>query len=471
MAYYRINEQTVGSDEPEFEDALAQAYSQRQRPLCLCLSTGIEMYVARIGGRHFVKRMPNTGPIHDPGCESYEPPAELSGLGQVLGTAIEENVDDGSTNLKLGFSLSKGGSRARPTPSANEGDSVKSDGSKLTLRGTLHYLWEQAGFNRWSPGMESKRSWYVVRKFLLRAAKDKRAKGSELSELLFVPEEWRFDRKDKIEAERKALFAKITGAQSAGRPLMILIGEVKEISQSRYSHKLTIKHVPDVGFMLNEDIHRRMLKRFDLELALWDSCKDTHLLVIATFSINISGIVSVEEAALMNVNSDWIPIESTFDKELVDHLIAERRRFVKGLRYNLPNSRPLAAAVLADTSPNATALYVLPPGAEEDYVKAAEGLMADSLLTSWSWAAGEKSMPALPPKAPPARPEHSPGYQRAARPQSGKPVSSQRQTPPGPPAAGGDAAIFDQSSRNPIAEGAPESTVAAPATNTDAEAS
>ena len=115
MAIYRIGEQTVGADEPEFEDALAHAYAQRQRPRCLCLATGVEMYIARIGGRHFVKRMPNTGSIHDASCESYEPPAELSGLGQVLGTAIEENVDDGYTALKLGFAAFVGSQLANKT--------------------------------------------------------------------------------------------------------------------------------------------------------------------------------------------------------------------------------------------------------------------------------------------------------------------------------------------------------------------
>lgn len=415
MTTYRIGDITIGSDEPEFEDALARAYAQRVRPKCLCQVTGLEMYIARIGGKHFVKRMPNTGILHDSSCESYEPPAELSGLGQVLGTAIEENVDDGYTALKLGFSLSKGGTRARPTPSATEADSVKTDGSKLTLRGTLHYLWEQAGFNRWTPGMEGKRSWYVIRKFLIRAAQHKRAKGTDLAELLYVPEEWRLDKKDEIAQRRMAQFAEITGAQAVGRRLLIVVGEVKEIGQSRYGYKVLLKHVPDCAFMLNEDIHRRLLKRFAIELGLWDAYQDSHLLMIATFSVSVSGIASIEEAALMNVNTEWLPIETMYDKQLIDHLVAQRRRFVKGLRYNLPNNSPLAAAVLADTEPTATALYILPPGAESEYVTATEGLMSDSLLASWSWAAGEKALPPLPPKAEPMTP---PAYLSRVPPES-----------------------------------------------------
>jgi Protein of unknown function (DUF1173) len=63
------------------------------------------------------------------------------------------------------------------TGNGEEKNSVKTDGNKLSLRGTLHYLWEQARFNKWSPGMAGKRNWFVIRKYLYEAAKDKTAKN------------------------------------------------------------------------------------------------------------------------------------------------------------------------------------------------------------------------------------------------------------------------------------------------------
>ena len=71
------------------------------------LARGIEMYVARLGYGFIVKRMPSTGSQHAPDCPSYEPPAEFSGLGQVLGSAITEDPATGETTLKLDFSMSK----------------------------------------------------------------------------------------------------------------------------------------------------------------------------------------------------------------------------------------------------------------------------------------------------------------------------------------------------------------------------
>jgi hypothetical protein len=110
----------------------------------------------------------------------------LSGLGDVEGSAIVEDLESGQVTLKFGFALSKGAARKMPEPSGKEPDSIKADSKKLTLRGTLHYLWEQAGLNRWSPAMTGKRSWYVVRKYLLQAAADKQAKRMNLTDILYI---------------------------------------------------------------------------------------------------------------------------------------------------------------------------------------------------------------------------------------------------------------------------------------------
>lgn len=73
---------------PGFAEAVAHAYGRRRRPLCLCRPEGIEMYVSRLGKGCIVKRMPETGHQHAPDCVSFEPPADPTGMRQLLGTAI-----------------------------------------------------------------------------------------------------------------------------------------------------------------------------------------------------------------------------------------------------------------------------------------------------------------------------------------------------------------------------------------------
>jgi len=397
MTMYRVGDEILEKDSDQFEAKLAAIHGSRERPVCLCRADGIEMYVVRLDGRHFIKRMPNTGGDHDPSCGSYEPPAELSGLGQVMGTAIVENPDIGTTALKLQFSLTKASGRAAPCPGDGEGDSVKTDGNKLSLRALLHFLWDEAGFQKWSPAMHGKRNWGVLRKYLLLAAQHKNTKGSELSDILYIPEPFSVERKEGIAQRRTAQLSRIAEGygQMGTRKLMVLIAEVKEIAPSRSGYKLIAKHLNDFHFLMNPDLHKRLLKRFDVEMSLAASTEGTHLLAVATFGVNKAGVASIEEIGLMVTTDNWIPFESLSEKNLIDSLSRYGRRFVKGLRYNLANTRPLAAAVLTDTQVP-TAMYIHPPGAGDEYGVALEELVDGSKMASWIWHPDQGEMPPLP---------------------------------------------------------------------------
>lgn len=395
----RIHDELFEPGDPKLPAALESIYGTKVRPVCACNPGGVEMYISKIAGKYAVKRMPNTGPDHAADCDSYEPPPELSGLGQVLGSAIEEDADEGVTTLKLGFSLTKVSGKSAQSPGTSEKDSVKADGNKLTLRGTLHYLWEQAGFNRWTPAMDGKRPWGVIRKYLLLAAENKVAKGGSLLERLYVPEPFTAEKKAEIAQRRMARMAQAAAPAKGARQLMIVIGEVAEIGKSRYGFKVRFKHVPDCEFMMNEDLHKRLQKRFATEIELWDSNSKNgvHLMAIATFSVGHTGVPSFEEIALMAVSSGWIPFENQFELMLLGALVEQRRRFTKGLRYNLASATPLASAVLTDTQPQPTAMYIVPCGASDDFLEAVNQLIGNSKLPSWKWALGVAEMPAMPP--------------------------------------------------------------------------
>jgi hypothetical protein len=73
-----------------------------------------------------------------------------------------------------------------------------------------------------------------------------------------------------------------------GKPqhLMLLIAEVKEIVPARYGFKAVVKHVPDQAFALDEQLYRRLGRRFESALALWGAADDIHMVMIATFSVS-----------------------------------------------------------------------------------------------------------------------------------------------------------------------------------------
>jgi len=361
---YLVEGHAYSVDDPEndgFVAALAAAHAARHRPFCLCVPEGVEMYVARFGNRFVLKRMPYTGDRHASDCASYGPSPELSGLGQVLDSAICDDPDTGNTSLRLGFALSKSARQGKPAASVG-GDSVASDGTKLTLRGLLHYLWDQAELTHWRPEFAGKRSWATVRKKLLEAAEGKISRGHALQERLYLPEVFSVERRDEINARRVAQWVHAAARPTGERELMLLVGVVKEIVPARYGFRAVIKHVPDQAFALDAQLYRRMERRFEQALSLWGSSDDVQMMVIATFATSKGGVPSIEELSLMPVTEQWLPIDDSFDRRLLERLLRERRHFMRPLRYNMGMDAGLADAVLLDTDCGPTALYLTRPG-------------------------------------------------------------------------------------------------------------
>jgi Protein of unknown function (DUF1173) len=404
---YWINGQRLAADEPYFASAIATAHAHHLRPRCLCVQKagcdvheGIEMYIARLAFPNaacIVKRMPNTGHHHAPACPSYEPPAELSGLGQVLGSAIKEDPATGETTLKLDFSMCKIAGRSTMPPTAGNSDSVTTSGTKLTLRGLLHYLWDQAELTRWQPGFAGKRTWGTVRKHLLLAAENKIARGHPLRSRLYIPEVFSVDQRDAINTRRMAQWS--PAVTSLGKPqhLMLLIAEVKEILPARYGYKAVMKHVPDQAFALDEQLYRRLGRRFESELAMWAAADDVHMVIIATFSVTATCIPCIVELSLMPATRQWLPIEDGFEKQLVERLVAEGRSFVKGLRYNLGADGALASATLTDCENFVSSLVIAHAGIGS---RERDLQMRGPAVLCWRWDPASEAMPSLPTKRP-----------------------------------------------------------------------
>ena len=357
------------------------------------------MYVARLAGTHegfIVKRMPDTGSHHAPDCPSYEPPPEVTGLGQVLGSAITEDPATGETTLKLDFAMSKVAGRSTMPTAGGDSDSVASSGTKLSLRGLLHYLWDQAELTRWQAGFAGKRTWGTVRRHLLQAAENKIARGDSLRSRLFIPEVFNVDQRDAINARRVAQWLQAVASPGKPQHLMLLIAEVKEIVPARYGFKAVVKHVPDQAFALDEQLYRRLGRRFEPELALWGAADDIHMVMIATFAVGGAGIPVIHELCLMPVTRQWLPVEDGFERQLIDRLVGENRSFVKGLRYNLGKTGGIANATLTDCEGSAPMLFVVHSAADvpEPFLDS-----QDASTPTWVWRRSGEPMPLLPKPA------------------------------------------------------------------------
>jgi hypothetical protein len=100
----------------------------------------------------------------------------------------------------------------------------------------------------------------------------------------------------------------------------------------------------------------------------------------------------------MTVTGEWLPVESIHEQQLLDKLTKMRRKSVKGLRFNLPRSQPVATAILLEPKPVPVALYVVPPYANEDFESALREIIeARPDLQPWVWRVNDGDMPDLPP--------------------------------------------------------------------------
>jgi hypothetical protein len=122
-----------------------------------------------------------------------------------------------------------------------------------------------------------------------------------------------------------------------------------------------------------------------------------------------AGVPAIEELTLMPTDAHWIPIEDSFELQLVDRLVREGRRFAKCLRYDSMGEGLLASAVLLDTSPSPCVLHVV-----RSHSAAEEGNRAPHLVSSqsapelipWVWHVNGHAMPPLPPRGRPAEPQN-----------------------------------------------------------------
>ena len=72
----------------------------------------------------------------------------------------------------------------------------------------------------------------------------------------------------------------------------------------------------------------------------------------------------------MPVTRQWLPIEDSFEQQLVERLVRDGRAFVKGLRYNLPVGKLLASVILTDAGESLVALCIAPRDADDEQMVA-----------------------------------------------------------------------------------------------------
>jgi hypothetical protein len=309
---FAIKGRVIGADDPQLQEALAHVYETPERPRCLCVPGGVEMYVAR--HRQFVvKRMPDSGSAHHPGCPSYEPEVQQSGLGELVGEAVLES-EPGRVELRVDFPWTRVLGRGVPRGEPQEVAEIGVPRRQMTLRALMHFLFERAGFNRWSPAMAGKRNQGVLRKYLLEAAEEIVVKGVPLAERLYVPEPFSESAKAEAAQRRREKLA-VLRPKDGQTPLAIVIGEFKASEATSQGCRVWIRHMPDAPLLIAsrswERIERVFAPLFEARDA--DTGHPVRVVMAALIRARREYTYEIDAASLMLTSEHWIPVEGVHE--------------------------------------------------------------------------------------------------------------------------------------------------------------
>ncbi len=395
---FSIRGHAFPADDPALQAALAQMHDTPDRPRCLCVPGGVEMYVAH-HSQFVVKRMPDTGPRHHPTCPSFEAEPGQSGLGELLGDAVIEAAP-GNLELRVDFPLWRSGAHAVPRGEPEVPAEVSEPHHRMSLHALLHWLFERAGFNRWSPAMLGKRNQGVLHKYLLEAALNVWVKGLPLADRLYVSEPFSEEHKADAARRRREKLA-VLAPQEGHSPLVIVIGEFKACDVSPLGCRLWIKHMPDAPLLLTVKTWDRLQRVFS---PLWEAMhadvgSTPRLMLAALIRARCEHSYEIDTASLMLTSEQWIPVEGVFELPLVQALVQQQRRFVKPLRYDARSAAGFANALLLDVGVEPVPLHVLSAFmAPKDQAAKLHALKAAG-EKAWVWNTGEL-MPAFPMPVP-----------------------------------------------------------------------
>jgi hypothetical protein len=391
---FAIRGRVWDADDAGFRQALAAVHGTSERPRCLCVPGGVEMYVARLR-QYVVKRLPNGGSRHHPACDSFEPESALSGLGPLAGSAIRE-LDTGRTEIRVDFPWTRRAGRSAAHAVSAEPGQVGAAAQRMSLRAVMHFLFERAGFNRWTPAMAGRRNQAVVRKYLLEAAEAVDVAGGPLVDRLFVPEAFNETAKAEAARRRREKLA-VLRPHDGATPLALVIGEFKAMEAVEEGRRIWIRHMPDAPLLIEDRLWDRFARSYAplFEARDADTGLRVRLVMAALIKARRELTYEIDAASLMMTSEQWIPAEGVHELPLIDTLVREGRRFIKPLRYDAPSAEAFANALLVDVGAQPYPLHLVSPYMDERSRSVKRRAVEQAAQDAWVWQT-DQAMPGLP---------------------------------------------------------------------------
>lgn len=394
-----VKGRTFCCDDPALQAALALLYETPERPRCMCVPGGVELYISK-RATYVLARMPGTGNQHHPSCQDYEPAPGTSGRGALIDDAIVQRAPD-SIDVFVNFPLSRRAGKALPRGEAKAPTEVRVPKHRMSLQALLHTLYEEARFNRWYPAMEGMRNQRVLCKYLSDAATRIFVKNEALSSRLYIPEPFDADQKCAIAQRRRDRLAFLNASDDGGSfPFGLVIGEFKNAEVASAATKVWIKHMPETPFLMDarawakvERVYQSVLEARDADVP-----RKPRVLIAALIYARRENVYRIERLTLMLVSDRYLPLEGTYELPLLEKLCGERRAFCKPLKYDSASGAAFANVLLFDVRDDKGSdlpLHVVSALADEAQRDAKKRVVAEAGQGTWVWHT-DQAIPDLP---------------------------------------------------------------------------
>ncbi len=408
-----------------FQEQIRRSKTRFDYALCSCQGKPLKLVIKERNGKVFLAAWPDQAGHHALDCPFF---SETRNATDSLysGRAIERFGDQ--THLQLEHSFlhenryfagRKGAVSAAVRPEEAAAGSRDNLRDSMHMWGLLHYLWEEAGLNRWFPGWH--RDWGLVRYLIRKVAQSTVIDGRQLIESIFIPPVWISSKKREIEEHWRQFCAPLLANHRRSRLVAsgIVVGTVRILEKSEYGHMVQLHHHSAKFFM--DDNLSDSAARFSRRG--WAAAKHLEVVtetdekpyIVAAMRVEASstGVMNVVEIALMRVSPRFIPVDSSYEDKLAKLLLQQDREFSKPLHYDRHNlAMPdfiLRDALLTDESGQekrtSVAMYVYGPSnspSQKPKVEAVDRKYAkEHGLGYWQWdVARQRLIPPLPERLP-----------------------------------------------------------------------
>ena len=375
--------------------AILAGQLHKKTVFCYCTGKPLPLFVSH---RHYknyhLSKVEHTGPLHSPACEFFESHSGQNAQGGSKPARIVRS--DGTIDIKLDCPLRyapAGATVPRRDSKGAETGTSRSKRSSWTLLGLLLDAWQRGELNKWRPSRLYSPTLNSIRKRLLPVLEPVVVSGQRVRDILFIPEyinDWSTSNRvnlDRLEA--------ITKTPEQFALVISTLDKLVESSESS-AKALRLSRVKPYLWMA-PDLVQDVEKSYGTHLARAGD-KSQEVVVIATVRRRNENY-KVGTVAMMTVSPEFIPADSSYELQVIEHLIKEKRFFVKPLR--LEREELLSDFILLDSQPYA-AMEVFGMMNDPEYRQHAEGKMRayeKRGVPLWHWDPSQQSeMPAFPPR-------------------------------------------------------------------------